>query len=236
MKNVFLIVFTFLSGFITYGQVEKPILKGNYTLGGSVGFSNSSQRTDKQDDLRSIDFNFSPSLGYFFVDGLTIGLSPILSISNSTSRHYQIDSDFNLRYNSSSTITSLGLAPFVKYYFTNGIFMTANVKYSKNWGESDSNVDGYAITSGSNNLNIYDESKSNYDYRSLGYGIGAGYAYFINSKVSIDCSLNYQNEKQVKSGDMNTRNSNSSNYLKSDISSDLSKSTIFIGIGLNVFL
>lgn len=236
MKNVFSIVFVLLSGFVTYGQVEKPILKGNYTLGGSVGFSITSQTTDENDNLYISDFNFSPSLGYFFVDRLTLALSPILSRSKVTNTYHQLDSVFYLRFHSFSTITSLGLAPFVKYYFTNGFFVTANIKYSKNWGKSNSNVDGFAISYDSNKQNIYSETKSNYDYASLGFGLGVGYAYFINSKVSIDGSLSYQREKQIKSGETNKRSSNFLDFSKTDISADLTKSTFFISVGLNVFL
>lgn len=236
MKKCFLIVFTLLNGFITYGQVEKPILKGNYALGGSIGYSITSQRTDRFDDSHNREFNFSPSLGYFFFNRLVIGLSPSVTLGESSSRSHQIDEDFVYAFDNSSNITSLGLAPFVKYYFNNGLFVMANIKYSKNWVESDQITEGYTIIFDSDRIDVYRESTLDYNYRSLGYGLGVGYAYFINSKVSIDCSLNYQWEKEIRRGEGTSRNSNSSPGITTDISRDLTKSNYYIGIGLNVFL
>jgi hypothetical protein len=235
MKNAFLIVFTFLNGLITYGQVEKSILKGNFTLGGNIGYSITSQRSAKFEDSDNREFNFSPSVGYFFFNRLVIGFSPSVSRSKSSSESHQRDEDYFLLTTYSSNTTSLGLAPFVKYYFNNGFFVMANIKYSKNWVESDQITDGYTMFN-SDRIDMYRESTLDCNYRSLGFGLGLGYAYFINSKVSIDCSLNYQREKEIRTGESSSRNSNSSPSFETDISGDFSKSNYFIGIGLNVFL
>lgn len=119
MKYLFalLLIFCTLHGNC---QIEKPIKKGNITLGGNVGFSydaasgkykftdTSGQSFDATNDQKTFSVYFGPDFGYFFIDGLLIGISP--------SFYYTREKFSEVIRNS----YSIGITPFVKYYFNNG--------------------------------------------------------------------------------------------------------------------
>jgi hypothetical protein len=153
-------------------QTDNPIKKGNIVLGGSSGvtFSKSNIRHKvfdfvseqyyyQNNDQKSFTVSFNPLFGYFIVDGLVIGISPSYSYSQ-------------LKYTSydDGITNSIGIAPFIKYYFNNGFFSSLGVGYS---------------------FSTLKEQGLEYKYSSLSYNPGVGYAFFISSKVSIEPSLEY---------------------------------------------
>ncbi len=77
---------------------------------------------------------------------------------------YRSYTNFNNKY------YSFGIGPTVKYYFGNGILIKGETTYD--W------LRGLGDNSGRNNT--------------LTFKPGVGYAFFINSKVSLEPSLNYR--------------------------------------------
>lgn len=92
----------------SYGQTSK----GNYIVSGSTGLQFLSSNTKNvydgqtQNELDTKTFSFNPSVGYFIIDNLAIGLS-----CNITSTKYEPNED------SYSKSASTLIAPTVMYYF-----------------------------------------------------------------------------------------------------------------------
>lgn len=171
---------------IILSQIEKPIKKGNILIGGGLNSSyyKNQDDKDKSDSYKSISFNVSPSVGYFIVDNLSLGIS--------TQFYYnKIWGVINFENKQS------GIGPFVKYYFNNGFFSTLSFYYS--------------TTSAIFNF------KSNYMISPE-----LGYAFFINSKVSLELSLNYQYTKYL----------NTPNHYHSDNK----EVVIYFNVGFRQFL
>ena len=137
-----------------FSQTEKPITKGNIILsgGGTVQFYN--YKSEGESDINIFDLSINPGFGYFIIDNLAIGLSAKIGYS---------------KYDAYKTY-NLGVGPFVKYYFNNGLFVKTEFSYN------------YIHGIGSNTTNNKDNSVIP----------GVGYAFFINQKVSIEPCLSYQ--------------------------------------------
>lgn len=221
----YLIVF---SNLIVSGQIEKPITKKNIFLGGAVYLNRVNNYGDDNSNNHSSTYGFKPNIGYFLIDRLAIGLSPFISNSLSSNEYFQIDSIFKLRYNYDSKIISIGVSPSIRYYFQNCIFLEVDLEYSYNKSVRDNYVSG---TINGSEINLQDERIVS-KYNKLEYSFGVGYAYFVNSKVSIDASLMYN--KEIIRYD-NTTDSNIDN--SSVKTNNVDKSTgIYFLIGLKVFL
>jgi hypothetical protein len=193
----------------SYCQIDKPIKKGNIVLGGSIGFSYSkmsrsykgvnpltNQYFYQNSGQQSVVISFGPSFGYFIIDGLVIGMTPSYSLSQS---EYSNDS-----WNSNSITNSIGIGPFIKYYFKNGFFLGLDAGYS------------FSVSKlhGSDNLDKYQHLSINPSF---------GYAIFINSKVSIEPSLEYSFAKGIGKSDNVTE-------------SDDETHEIFFNVGFHIFL
>ena len=192
-------------------QIVRPITKGNIVLGGDVYFAlikndgeaNYIDPIDYYAESKStgISLSLSPVFGYFILDGLVLGLSPSFSYSNSktTSKNSLTFEDYKYEGNS----YSIGISPFIKYYFKNCIFVGLESGYSYSIGKS---------------------STSDLKHTSNNYTISPslGYAFFINSKISIEPCINY----------LYTKNS-----LKSSTSDSVNLDEKFsFSIGFHIFL
>ncbi len=94
---------------------------------------------------------------------------------------------------------TFGAGPFAKYYFKNGVFLKTETFYSST----------KAVGTG-----------TTYKFSSFTIAPGIGYAVFLNSKISLEPSLNYRFDK-----------------YKSDAGSeDIKAKTIFFELKLNLFL
>lgn len=146
-------------------QELTPTAKGNFMIGGSAGFSHS-----KNNLSCSKNFDFAPNIGYFIIDGLAVGATPMYSYSNI--KPYNNNS-FSLK-----TIShTFSIAPFVRYIFKNGIFTQIEGGIGKTFikrGVFHSNEDSKSTTT------------TKYIQPSIGY------SYFINSKVAIEASAYYK--------------------------------------------
>jgi hypothetical protein len=151
MKKLFLLLSLVIS-FNAFSQIEKPITKGNIILSGGGSFQYYKPTTLSGPSLFNVSIN--PGFGYFVIDNLAVGM-------NATISYYK-------QYNIKSTI--LGVGPYVKYYFNNGLFLKAETSFSRlhnvNWGSSKEK-----------------------DYSLIP---GLGYAFFINQKISLEPCLSYK--------------------------------------------
>lgn len=204
-----LILCIIASSFDAYSQIEKPITKGNMILGGGVSFnytpSTSKNVYDSDNDTwdyeessksNSFSFNLSPSFGYFVTNGLVLGISPSFSYDyeNTTNNIIYTSTQAESESKSNQSTFGVGLNPFIKYYFKNGIFVRLNTGFSMNWRTLSHEYDGN---------NAQDEEIT---YTSFHISPGIGYAIFITPKISLEPGLflNYQRAGSKQSGETYT--------------------------------
>ncbi len=146
-------------------QVEKPIEKGNVLLGGRFGAYYSSEKYEgPSPNYKHYNLSCLPNVGYFFTDNLALGLTCPLIIDWDQQRPYIDKSEAAKSY-------SIGLGPYMKYYFNNGIITVLSITYNHFCLKYQLNTHKYLF---------YQISP------------GVGYAIFINQKVSLETSVYYQ--------------------------------------------
>ncbi|MCU4164403.1 outer membrane beta-barrel protein [Carboxylicivirga caseinilyticus] len=170
MKKVFFIVAFLAINLSSFAQTEK----GKIIMSGTSDLGLSSTTTKFEydgesysDDIKSTQFNITPSLGYFVIDNLALGLS-----IDFESTKQKVSSD-------SYTSNSLLFGPFARYYVGSG-----NIKpYIQGdflFGNQKSKYDYSGV-------NMSGESKNNVSAWDLGVGLG----FFLNDFISLDLGLGY---------------------------------------------
>lgn len=111
MKRVFLFSALFLAGVFAANAQEinrpqtsadvgmRPIQKGNWMIGGSIG------NIGYSFEAKSFGISLSPSAGYFISNGIAIGLQPSVSLQT-------IDGGDNK--------WGYGVSPYIRYFFPEG--------------------------------------------------------------------------------------------------------------------
>jgi outer membrane protein W len=158
-------LFCALVGFFLTTQLNAQTDQGRFTVGSS--FANLSFSKG------SVSVSLYPSVGYFVVDNLAVGLSLTAAYGSN---------DFT--FNAASTnlkSTILGVGPYVNYYFGEGKLKPVIGASFSYLHQSNDTIDI--------NGNI-GKSKENYTNASLGGGI----AYFINDNVSVNGIVNYNRD------------------------------------------
>lgn len=206
--KTFLILSIFFYSFIGFSQSDEesstaPTTKGNFILGGSsrFGFSiaTSQLKSDSGDiqngETRNTSFGLRPRVGYFIINDLAIGGE----VAFSTSKAKNDDLNFE------ATGTSFSFAPFVRYYFTEGIIKPF-LQGSVGIGFSNSKTEG---DFGEN------ESKNSI----FNYGFDGGVTFFLNKSISIDTGIGYaySSSKARDNNDDNVRFVNSGFFFSTGI-------------------
>ncbi|MDJ1501129.1 outer membrane beta-barrel protein [Xanthocytophaga agilis] len=160
MKKIFILsiaVFSFFV-FITEKSVAQTD-KGNFMVGSSIANLNFDE------DYSSIAL--SPTVGYFVIDNLVVGLTPSIGYTSSKA---VIPGD-------TYKTTTLGIGPFARYYFGSGsVKPLVHADYSYLHMKNRNNISGNEWQSTSSYSNVK---------------LGAGVAYFINNYVSVDGIVSY---------------------------------------------
>ncbi len=164
MKRIVTVIALLLVASGAFAQFNK----GRYLIGGSAGFSSTTNKYDNNGTTstlgKSTAFSISPSAGYFFMNNVAAGAS--LSIGSGSFKP-----DGNGTKTSSSSFT---LTPFVRYYLQPGVFFQGLVGF------------GSSKTKGTNGPTTTETKYSTFDW-----ALGVGYAYFLNDFVSIEPLLQY---------------------------------------------
>ena len=127
---------------VSVSTVSAQINKGQWLVGGNAGFTSS-----KDGDYKTSTVQFSPNVGYFFINNLAGGLRLNVSSEKNKFNDYE------------TTETGTSIAPFVRYYFlpaAQKVNVFADASYSfgsmkyKEEGEEDqkANVNGFTISAG----------------------------------------------------------------------------------------
>ena len=175
MKKLFL-----ASALALFGAMNAQTEKGSWVVGGSTTLGFNSLKTeykydgDTEDGPTVSTFALTPSVGYFVMDNLAIGLD-----LGFTSIKTKEESE---GWNNETTASTLALLPTATYYFKGssnilpylgaGVgYGSTNIKYKETYlGESDSDEDSYG---------------------GLAYKAKGGIVFLLNSNVGLDLGLSY---------------------------------------------
>jgi hypothetical protein len=165
-SRIFLIAILFIA-FASNAQITK----GNWMMGGSVGFSNfKSKDTGTGNSATNTSFGLNPNIGYFFIDKLAVGAVGQLEFSNTIETVY-------------------GFAPFVRYYFLEkekqiNIFSEASYGFLK-FNHSDFKLEKFNLKAGTvfflnNSVGIeatlnYSNQKTSQNIQTSGVYLGVGF-------------------------------------------------------------
>ncbi len=140
--------------------------QGTLSLGGSVGITTNKDENDGEDVTRST-FEFSPSVGYFVIDHLMVGLD--LSISSTKE-----DDGFG----GDDKQTTFGIGPFARYYVPlgEGKFMFT--------GEA-----GFGFAAVKDKPDGQDETKGS----AVNFYVAPGFTFFPTEKWGFDLQVNLLN-------------------------------------------
>jgi hypothetical protein len=230
LKTNFLIFFSF-SSLLLYGQIEKPITKGNFSLGGGFSISRFNSTEDKSSNHFS-GLAIFPKFGYFITDGLELGMCPEVSFSKNKNELFVNDDYYYLNYLNTDNSLSIGLSPYVEYYFKSGIFCNFEVAYKYAFGLSENKTTGF-IRSDYEDIEVNEYYKDNFSQGRFEYSIGAGYAYFINSKVALETALTFTRQFAKYNS---TTSSDDSNSDPVENKTKGNSGRIGLSIGLKVYL
>lgn len=146
-----------------------PTAKGNWIIGGSTNLGFSSNKSTSKTDNYSADgqkitnFNITPSVGYFVMDNLAVGINLGYEVQ-------KYDSYQNAQNSTFSVIPSLTY--FIEADSKAFPYVSAGA--------------GYAFFNTKSDTNPGD--KTNF----FAWGAKAGLAYFITPSIAIDLGLTYQ--------------------------------------------
>lgn len=129
--------------------------KGAWMIGGSAGFN---IRKVKDVDGTTSKITVDPNLGYFIADDLAIGL----------------ELDFRSTSSGGNSTSTFGLGPFVRYYFTDPIFVQANVALDLSDGGGDPV-----------------------------FGAEIGYSWFLNNGLAIEPALYFNTGNSISNFGLN---------------------------------
>ncbi|NOU18733.1 MAG: outer membrane beta-barrel protein [Bacteroidales bacterium] len=183
LKSFFGVFILMLFVFSVHGQTTR----GTILIGGESNFDLSSMNSKwKSDDgsgsfSNTISLGISPKIGFFIIDNLAVGVK--LPIG------FQFQKDKN---NDKYSSTSLGISPFLKYYFgTSNIkpYLNGSVGFS-NLVMKDNPVTG---PSDKNTVGMFS------------FELGGGFGIFLNDKVSVDIGVGY-NYSSYKDKENNNNN------------------------------
>lgn len=184
MKKVFLLAITLAFTNVIFAQTEK----GKFVLSGATGLQFISSKIDYKydgklqgDDTQS-SFSIMPSIGYFVIDNLAVGLSANFS---STTEKYE---------GGKHTVSSTMLLPTAIYYFP----VAGQIKPLLQVGA------GLMYTREKGSFNVDKMS-------GLALNFGGGVAYFINDYLSLNLGLSY-NMANLKDNDNSKKVAKHSNF------------------------
>lgn len=215
--------FILLLALFSFGVITAQTEKGTFAISGQtgLGFTSTTVKYDSagqpSDGPKTSSFNISPSLGYFIINNLEIGI--VLDYRTTTTKQQTTYFDpsgtgnniITIPYATAdlkSTQKTLAIIPTATYYFSKG-----KVRPYANVGLGFANIK--EKNSASNNTFLYSTSSNNSGFV---WSTGAGLAYLVSKYVGFDLGLGYA-QYSYKEDDIKTK----SNALG-------------INIGISVFL
>jgi outer membrane protein len=168
MKQIFITAALILAGILsTYSQTEK----GKFMVNGALDLSFFSADTETKYNgkkVGSVDtkqFGFDTGASYFVADNFAVGLGLFIA----SQREEEESEEF--------TQNSFLIGPTARYYFG-----TSNIKPF---------VNGSLMFGSMKEEESYIGRNEEVKYKSFGWDLGAGAAFFLNDNIAIDLGLSY---------------------------------------------
>lgn len=181
---------TLLIALLSFGAVTAQTEKGTFIISGQtgIGFNSTSVKHEyagkTTDGPKTDAFNISPSVGYFIIDNLSIGLE--LDYGTATTKQEGVISPPTVgmvyqEINSKSTETTFAIMPTTTYFFSKGKarpYINAGIGF----------IDIKQETNTLSSSGAFSSYKSNNGFI---WSVGGGLAYFISNAISFDLGLAY---------------------------------------------
>lgn len=175
MKKLLLLVLSvILVSSISFAQVGKGTKYVN--AASSLSFSSmkiNQEHVEGDYEYTMSEFSLKPSLGYFIMDGLAVGITALYESSKSKSEGYE-----------SEPYVVYGLGAFGKYYYGQGAI--------KPFGKAEIGIIG-----SSEGDEDYEKDSG------ISFSLGAGAAYFLNEYVAVEAGLDYNKYTLTNKEDSN---------------------------------
>jgi outer membrane protein len=156
-----------------FGIVNAQTEKGSWVIGGSttIGFNNVSTKYkvegQSSDGAKVSTFTFTPSVGYFVIDKLSVGLD--LGYTTITTKYNEGN------YNYKESLSTFSILPTATYYF-----------------KSDSKIMPYLGAGvGYGSTTSKEDNEENYKVDGLSWKAKGGIAYLITEKVAVDLGVSF---------------------------------------------
>lgn len=176
-----------------FGLSNAQMTKGDWVISGNTGFGFNNVNTTVKVGSESVDgpkvstFSITPSVGYFVIDGLAIGID--LGYSNTTTKQ-----DGN-----KITVSSFSVMPTATYYFQTGSkfvpFLGAGIGYASNKVKYNFNnevVDPILMQEETTTDGLAWKVKGGVTYmatQSLGINLGVSYDQFSNKETYMNTDV-----------------------------------------------
>lgn len=200
-KNAALVLLVVLMSVSAYAQVTA---KGNFLIGGTVGFSTASSKYEVIDNGNTVkgnsgtatQFNFAPAIGYFFTDNVALGIGLDYTLNASTSPDSFTDPSSS---DDKSVDSDLLFGPYGRYYFPLGEDKAFFLEGSFGIGSSvnDIEIDGNSQTTATNVMAV---------------GFGPGFTIFSNDAIGIEALAKYNWARSNTDIDVNSITTESTSF------------------------
>ncbi|MCS3528786.1 outer membrane protein [Chryseobacterium sp. JUb7] len=173
-----------------FGLSNAQMTKGDWVVSGNTGLGFNNVSTTIKVGDQSVDgpkvntFSISPSVGYFVIDKLAVGIE--LGYVNATTK-YQ---------GAKSKTSNFSVMPTATYYFTNSSklvpFLGAGIGYASVKNSNDANFMGSVVSSETTTDGLAWKVKGGVTYmatQSLGINLGVSYDQFSNKETIMNTDV-----------------------------------------------
>ncbi|MFA8298613.1 MAG: outer membrane beta-barrel protein [Hyphomicrobiales bacterium] len=183
-KFILLFIVVLFSASYSVAQTEKGKIYAYSGSNATILFENMDVEygAHKGMDPKKFHLNILPAVGYFFVDNLAIGLGLDFNYKHIKITETVIAEDITYKPESR---TGFAFAPFAKYYFLEDKmkpYVIGEFNYGWGWSKKES-------------LLLNEVIKDDLNDNVIGFGFGAGIAYFVSDCVALDLGFIYKHDK-----------------------------------------
>ncbi|SEM82917.1 outer membrane protein [Chryseobacterium taichungense] len=173
-----------------FGLSNAQMTKGDWVISGNTGFGFNNVNTTVKVGGQSADgpkvstFSVTPSVGYFVIDKLAVGID--LGLTSATTKYE----------GAKATTTSFSVMPTATYYFANDSkfvpFLGAGIGYASVKNKGEINVMGLSTSDDNTTDGLAWKVKGGVTYmatQSLGINLGVSYDQFSNKETIMNTDV-----------------------------------------------
>ncbi|WP_312901131.1 OmpW family outer membrane protein [Chryseobacterium taichungense] len=173
-----------------FGLSNAQMTKGDWVISGNTGFGFNNVNTTVKVGGQSADgpkvstFSITPSVGYFVIDKLAVGID--LGLTSATTKYE----------GAKATTTSFSVMPTATYYFANDSkfvpFLGAGIGYASVKNKGEINVMGLSTSDDNTTDGLAWKVKGGVTYmatQSLGINLGVSYDQFSNKETIMNTDV-----------------------------------------------